>query len=103
MIWILSSIAVILEILFGIWLLLNLPVKYRILEETNELGQTYYYPQRSLLLFWSNFDEFMGYYTLTNICFKSYDEAKTYLDNYRQQIDHDKKSRNIISKRKLTV
>lgn len=99
MIWILSSIAIILGI---IWLL-KLPTRYRILEETNELGVTEYYPQYSSLLFWSNFDEFRGYYTLTNICFRSYGEAKEYLDKHKQQIDYNKKSRHIISKRKLTV
>lgn len=102
MIWILSSIAIILGILLGVWLI-RLPVRYRILEKTNELGETNYYPQYSLLLFWSNFDEFMGHYTLTNVCFCSYDEAKKYIDKHRQQIDHDKKSRHIISRRKLTV
>lgn len=100
MIWILSSIAI---VLLGVWLLLNLPVRYRIIEETDGLGKIYYYPQHSLLLFWSNFDEFMGYYTLTNICFSSYDEAKKYIDKHRRQIDYDRKSRHIISRRKLTV
>lgn len=102
MIWILSSIAIILGILLGIWLI-RLPVKYRILEETNELGKVYYYPQYSLLLIWNNFDEFCGYYTLTNICFDSYDKAKEYIGRHRQQIDNDRKSRHIITKRKLTV
>lgn len=74
------------------------------MEETDELGQIFYYPQHSLLLlFWSNFDEFRGYYTLTNICFRSYDEAKKYIDKHKQQIDHDRKSRHIIYRRKLTV
>ena len=73
MIWILISIAIIL----GVWFT-KLPIKYRILEKTNELGETYYYPQNGLL-FWNNFDEFCGYNTLTNICFNSYDEAKEYI------------------------
>ena len=101
MIWILSSIAIILGVLLGVWFT-KLPIKYRILEKTNELGETYYYPQNGLL-FWNNFDEFCGYNTLTNICFNSYDEAKEYIDKYRQQIDHNRKSRHIITKRKLTV
>ena len=101
MIWILSSI--IIGILLVVWWTLRLPVKYRILEETNELGEVYYYPQYSLLLVWNNFDEFRGYYTLANIYFDSYDKAKEYIDNHRQQIDHDKKFRHIITRRKLTV
>ena len=75
MIWILGSIAIIL----GVWFT-KLPIKYKILEKTNELGETYYYPQHGLL-FWNNFDEFRGYNTLTNICFNSYDEAKEYIYN----------------------
>ena len=39
MIWILISIAIIL----GVWFT-KLPIKYKILEKTNELGETYYYP-----------------------------------------------------------
>lgn len=55
MIWILSSIAIILGVLLGVWFT-KLPIKYRILEKTNELGETYYYPQHGLL-FWNNFDD----------------------------------------------
>ena len=43
MIWILSSIAIILGVLLGVWFT-KLPIKYKILEKTNELGETYYYP-----------------------------------------------------------
>ena len=55
MIWILISIAIILGVLLGVWFT-KLPIKYRILEKTNELGETYYYPQYGLL-FWNNFDD----------------------------------------------
>ena len=92
MIWILSSIAIILGVLLGVWFT-KLPIKYRILEETDGFGNIRYYPECKQKLTWDKY---------IDIWFYTYDEAKKFIIHEKLLAENDKKSRK-ISRRKLTV
>lgn len=93
MIWILSSIL----LGIGVWLIRRLPIKYRVLEETDEFGFTRYYPERKLLI-WGRYEKLYitGY---EEVYFRTYTEAKRFILDQRLLSEKPK----IITKRKLTV
>lgn len=106
MIWILSSIAIILGVLLGVWFT-KLPIKYRILEETDGFGNIRYYPECKQKLTWDKYIkkkiyEFGTKYKYIDIWFYTYDEAKKFIIHEKLLAENDKKSRK-ISRRKLTV
>lgn len=105
MIWILNSIAIILGILLGVWLL-NLPIKYRILEETDGFGNIKYYPECRRILTWDKYTKKIlydfGIEHNIDIWFYTYDKAKEFIMHEKLLAENTKKSRK-ITKRKLTV
>lgn len=100
---IINTVVIIVLFLANIWFNIH-ETKYRVQEIINGLGEKYYYPQYKKYIFWTTFkNQVIGEELYSEVWFESYEEAKKYIDEEKEQIEESEKRKLVISKRNLTV